>query len=295
MRETASATPQPSRRWVPARLQVVRAASLTPPLSRRKREKSKHMAMRVLILGGTTEASAIARALAGDTRFQPVLSLAGRTRTPLAPPIPWRTGGFGGSAGLASYLQTEGMQALIDATHPFAAQISRNAIEAASAAAVPHLAVLRPAWTAQHGDRWTMVPGMPTAVDALGTPPRRVLLTIGQQELTPFAAAPWHDYLIRSVEPPPPALLPPGARSVTARGPFSEAEEHRLLHDERIQAIVTKNSGGAATAAKLAAARALRIEVVMVARPPAPPNTVPGANAALTWLHQLAAGCDRGA
>ncbi|MGI4955841.1 MAG: cobalt-precorrin-6A reductase [Janthinobacterium lividum] len=251
--------------------------------------------MKVLILGGTTEASAIARALAGDARFQPVLSLAGRTRAPAAPPIPWRTGGFGGADGLASYLQTERVQALIDATHPFAARISRNAVEAAAAAAVPHLAVLRPAWTAQAGDRWTTVPGMAAAVAALGTQPRRVLLTVGQQELAPFAAAPWHDYLIRSVEPPPPALLPPGARSFTARGPFSEDDERRLLRDERIQSIVTKNSGGAATAPKLAAARAFDVEVVMVARMPAPPGTVPGANAALAWLHQLAAGCDRGA
>ena len=251
--------------------------------------------MRVLILGGTTEASAIAHALAGEARFRPVLSLAGRTRAPMAPPVPWRTGGFGGADGLAAYLRAEGFQALIDATHPFAARISRNAIEAASAAAVPHLAVLRPAWTAHPGDRWTEVPGMAAAADALGPQPRRVLLTIGQQELAPFAAAPWHDYLIRSVEPPPPALLPPGARTFTARGPFAEADERRLLRDERIQAIVTKNSGGAATAAKLAAARALGVEVIMVARPPAPPGTVPGADDALAWLHQLAAGCDRGA
>jgi precorrin-6A/cobalt-precorrin-6A reductase len=251
--------------------------------------------MRVLILGGTTEASAIARVLADDARFQPVLSLAGRTRVPVPPPVPWRTGGFGGAGGLATYLRTEGMHALIDATHPFAVRISRNAVEAASAAAVPHLAVLRPAWTAQPGDRWTEVPGMAAAVDALGPQHRRVLLTVGQQELAPFAAAPWHDYLIRSVEPPPPALLPPGARSFTARGPFSEADEHRLLRDERIQAIVTKNSGGGATSAKLTAARALNMEVVMVARPPAPPGTVPDAAAALAWLHQLAAGCDRGA
>ncbi len=251
--------------------------------------------MKVLLLGGTTEASAIARALAGDARFQPVLSLAGRTRAPVVPPVPWRTGGFGGADGLAAYLQTEDMQALIDATHPFAAQISRNAVEAASAAAVPHLAVLRPPWAAQPGDRWTMVPGMAAAVDALGTQPRRVLLTVGQQELAPFAVAPWHAYLIRSVEPPPLALLPPGARSFTARGPFSEADERRLLRDEHIQAIVTKNSGGAATAAKLAAARALQIEVVMVARPPAPPGTVSDAAAALAWLHQLASRRDRGA
>lgn len=251
--------------------------------------------MNVLILGGTTEASAIARILAEDTRFRPVLSLAGRTRAPAAAPVPCRSGGFGGAEGLAAYLRAERVQALVDATHPFAARISRNAAVAASATAVPHLAVLRPAWSAQPGDRWTGVPDMAAAAAALGPQPRRVLLTVGQQELASFAAAPWHDYLVRSVEPPPPALLPPGARILTARGPFADDEERRLLQEERIQAMVTKNSGGAATAAKLAAARALGVEVVMVARPPAPPGTVPGTEAALAWLHQLAARCERGA
>ena len=247
----------------------------------------------MLILGGTTEASAIARALAGDARFQAVLSLAGRTRAPVLPPIPWRSGGFGGAEGLAAYLRTEGVQALVDATHPYAARISHNAVLAAAAAGVPHLAVLRPAWSAQPGDRWTAVPSMDAAAAALGPLPRRVLLTVGQQELAPFLAAPWHRYLIRSVEPPPPALLPPGARILTARGPFTEADEHRLLVGKQIEVLVTKNSGGTATAAKLAAARALGVEVVMVARPPVPPGTVPDAEAALAWLHQLAT--ERGA
>ena len=120
-----------------------------------------------------------------------------------------------------------------------------------------------------------------------------MLLTVGQQELAPFLAAPWHRYLIRSVEPPPPALLPPGARILTARGSFTEADEHRLLVGKQIEVLVTKYSGGTATAAKLAAARALGVEVVMVARPPVPPGTVPDAEAALAWLHQLAT--ERGA
>ena len=257
------------------------------PLSLRERGQN------VLILGGTTEASAIARALAGDARFQAVLSLAGRTRAPVLPPIPWRSGGFGGAEGLAAYLRTEGVQALVDATHPYAARISHNAVLAAAAAGVPHLAVLRPAWSAQPGDRWTAVPSMDAAAAALGPLPRRVLLTVGQQELAPFLAVPWHRYLIRSVEPPPPALLPPGARILTARGPFTEADEHRLLVGKQIEVLVTKNSGGTATAAKLAAARALGVEVVMVARPPVPPGTVPDAEAALAWLHQLAT--ERGA
>lgn len=231
--------------------------------------------------------------MAGDARFRAVLSLAGRTRAPVAPPVPWRSGGFGGAEGLAGYLREHGVDALVDATHPFAAQISGNAVRAAGMAVVPHLAVLRPAWDAVPGDCWTAVPDMAAAAAALGGRPRRVLLTVGQQELSPFGDAPWHDYLIRSVEPP--AVVPPGARVLTARGPFAWADELGLLRREGIEVLVTKNSGGTATAAKLGAARALGVDVVMVARPPAPPQTVPDAAAALAWLHQLAAGWERGA
>jgi precorrin-6A/cobalt-precorrin-6A reductase len=251
--------------------------------------------MNVLILGGTTEASAIARGLAGDARFRPVLSLAGRTRAPVPPPVPWRSGGFGGAAGLAAYLAEHAVDALLDATHPFAAQISRNAAAAAALAGVPLLAVLRPAWATVPGDRWTAVPDMTAAAAALGQTPRRVLLTIGQQELAPFAAAPWHDYLVRSVDLPGAGLLPQGARTLTARGPFREADELALLAAERIEVVVTKNSGGTATAGKLAAARTLGLEVVMVERPPGPAGAVPDAAAALAWLHHRAASaCERG-
>jgi len=251
--------------------------------------------MEVLILGGTTEASAIATALAADARVRAVLSLAGRTRAPVLPAIPARRGGFGGVEGLVAYLREHGVAALIDATHPFAAQISRNAVAAATTAGVPMVSVLRPQWLACPGDRWTTVADMPEAVQALGVTPRRVFLTVGQQELAPFSLAPWHNYLIRSVEPTDPALLPTTARCITARGPFREDEERRLLEREGIEALVTKNSGGAATAPKLAAARALGIEVVMVARPAAPPGkTVPDAAGALAWLDHVAATWKRG-
>jgi len=251
--------------------------------------------MHVLILGGTTEASAIATALAGDARVRPVLSLAGRTRTPVLPAIPARRGGFGGVDGLAAYLRAHDIGALIDATHPFAAQISRNAAAAAAIAGVRLLAVLRPPWMQQPGDRWTEVADMTVAVHALGPEPRRVLLTVGQQELAPFGAAPWHDYLIRSVEAPDAALLPPRSRCITARGPFRENEELELLRREGIEAVVTKNSGGAATAPKLAAARALGVQVVMVARPPPPPGeTVPDAAGALAWLDHVVTAWKRG-
>lgn len=252
--------------------------------------------MNVLILGGTTEASAIARALAGSARVRATLSLAGRTRAPVLPAIPSRRGGFGGVDGLVRYLRGHAVDALIDATHPFAARISANAVAAAALAPVPLLAVLRPAWTATPGDRWTEVADMAAAAAALGTAPRRVFLTVGQGDLAPFAAAPRHRYLIRSIELPDPASLPPGARCVAARGPFAEADERRLLRAEGIEVLVTKNSGGDATAAKLAAARALGVPVVMVARPPGPAApTVPDAAGALAWLrHRAASGWRRG-
>ncbi len=238
--------------------------------------------MRVLILGGTTEASAIARGLAGDGRFAPVLSLAGRTRSPAVPPIPWRVGGFGGAAGLAAYLREAGVDALIDATHPFAARMKANA----AACTVPRVVVLRPAWGAVAGDRWTHVPGMAEAAASLGGAPRRVLLTVGQGELGVFG--PPHRYVVRSVDPP--ADAPAGALVVTARGPFTVEGDRALMEEHGIDVLVTKNSGGAAVAGKLEAARSLGVRVVMVDRPPPPVGpTVPDAEGALRWLtHQAA-------
>jgi precorrin-6A/cobalt-precorrin-6A reductase len=245
--------------------------------------------LRTLILGGTTEAAALARLVAGDARLLPTLSLAGRTQAPVLPPIPYRIGGFGGIAGLVAYLRRERIAAMIDATHPFAAQMTRHAVAASAAAGVPLLRLDRPAWVAQPGDAWCEVGDMAGAARALGGVPRRVLLTIGQRDLAAFAACPWHAYLVRSVDPPAAASLPPGARCLALRGPFAEAEERALLARERIDVLVTKNSGGLATYPKLAAARALRIKVVMVARPPAPeagPDSVSvgDAQAAHAWL-----------
>ncbi len=251
--------------------------------------------LRVLILGGTTEASALARALVDDGRFDATLSFAGRTRAPVLPPIAWRIGGFGGAAGLAAYLRAERVGALVDATHPFAAQITRNAREAAALTGVPLLRINRPEWRKTAGDRWICVPDMVAAARALGPVPRRVLLTIGQQDLAAFVAAPWHDYLIRSIDAPAAASLPPRAVVLTARGPFSEPEESQLLASHGIDVLVTKNSGGTATAAKLAAARALRVEVVMIRRPPEPEGEmVANADAALASLAHQAASMPRG-
>ena len=225
--------------------------------------------MRLLILGGTAEASALARALAGAADIDATLSLAGRTQNPDAFPLRTRIGGFGGAAGLADYLAAERIDAVIDATHPFAAQISANALSACAAARVPLAVFTRPAWTKPAGGRWTHAADMAAAAAVLGPVPRRVFLTVGRLGLTAFAAAPQHFYLIRTLEAFGAAAQFPQHRLIRARAPFCIADETALMRDGRIDCLVTKNSGGAAGAAKLAAARALGLEVVMVARPPA--------------------------
>jgi precorrin-6A/cobalt-precorrin-6A reductase len=230
----------------------------------------KDTAMRLLILGGTTEASALARAVEGWADLDPILSLAGRTQNPVIPPIPYRTGGFGGLEGLKAYLTDEKIDAVIDATHPFAAQMSANAAEACNALSIPFALFTRAAWRPVPGDRWTMAADMEAAARALGEVPRRAFLTIGSLQLAAFASAPQHHYLVRSIDPPDSAIALPDHRLILARGPFTVEDETALMRDERVDTLVTKNSGGKATAAKLAAARALNIEVVIVERPQQP-------------------------
>jgi precorrin-6A/cobalt-precorrin-6A reductase len=249
--------------------------------------------LRVLILGGTTEASALARRLAGDDRFAATVSLAGVTRAPVLPDLAVRIGGFGGVDGLVAYLREHAVEAVVDATHPFAARMTRHAVAAAAIAGVALVRVDRPGWVAQAGDRWIEVDDVAAAADALGLAPRRVLLTVGRKELAPFVAAGWHHYIVRSVDPP--ESLPDSAELITARGPFAEADEMALLRQRRIDVVVTKNSGGAATQAKLTAARALGIPVIMVRRPAAPEVvTVADAAAAFDWLAHQAASIRRG-
>lgn len=221
----------------------------------------------ILILGGTGEARALAARLAAQTGTRVTLSLAGRTRDPAPQPVPVRSGGFGGAEGLARYLAAERVDILVDATHPFARRISQNAAEAAALTGTPLFTLQRPPWAPGPGDRWTPVPDMAAAAQALGPDPARVFLAIGRQEAGAFRAAPQHSYLLRCIEPPEPDALP-GATVLTARGPFSEAAERALLQTHAIDVLVTKNSGGSATYPKLAAARALALPVVMVDRPP---------------------------
>jgi precorrin-6A/cobalt-precorrin-6A reductase len=226
--------------------------------------------MRILVLGGTQEARQLCERLALRSELSVTVSLAGRTVAPAAMPVPVRTGGFGGAAGLAAYLADARIDLLIDATHPYAAIISANAAQAAELAHVRILALRRPAWVRQPNDRWIEVADLPAAVEALGAAPRRVFLALGRKDLTPFEAAPWHHYLIRSVDPVTPPLRLPQADYLTARGPFREADERALLEKNKIDAIVAKNSGGESTYGKIAAARALGMDVIMPRRPPMP-------------------------
>ncbi len=246
--------------------------------------------MRVLVLGGTSEASRLAAMLAGDPRFSATLSLAGVTHAPARPPIPHRIGGFGGADGMAAWLRDHRTEALVDATHPYALRISRHADLAAAAACIPLLRIARPAWTAQAGDRWLRVATLEAAAAALGPLPRRVLLTVGSQGLAPFRSAA-HRYLIRCIDPPDPDRLPEGATLLLARGPFTLEGEIALLAAHRIERLVSKNSGGDATAPKLEAARRLGVTVVMIDRP-AGGGGVVDAEEAMRWLRGQGAALD---
>jgi len=240
---------------------------------------------RILILGGTAEARQLAERLAARADLAVTLSLAGRTASPAAQPVPVRIGGFGGAQGLAEYLAAERVDLLIDATHPYAATISANAARAAELANVPLLALRRPPWVQVAGDRWVEVAGVQGAVEALGTASRRIFLTLGRNELAPFARVPQHHYLVRSVDPVDPPLAVPHANYVTGRGPFDEANDRALLEEHRIEQVVAKNSGGTATYGKIAAARALGLSVIVLRRPALPQvAAVETVEAAVAWL-----------
>lgn len=223
---------------------------------------------KLLILGGTTEANRLAEAVAARG-IPAIYSYAGRTASPKAPPLPHRVGGFGGPEGLAEFLRAEGISALVDATHPFAPTISRNALEAARAAGVPLLGHERAPWRPEPGEIWRDCADDSAAAEALAGPPRRVFLALGKSRLAAFAAQPQHEYLLRFVDPPesPPPF--PRAEVVVGRGPFTLEGDRELLRSRRIEILVARNAGGEGAEAKLLAARELGIEILMIARPPA--------------------------
>ncbi|HEV2301115.1 MAG TPA: cobalt-precorrin-6A reductase [Stellaceae bacterium] len=244
-------------------------------------------AERLLILGGTGEAAALVRAALA--RFGDGLavttSLAGRTRRPGPLPGEVRIGGFGGSEGLARYLCEHAIDRLIDATHPFASRISAEARIACALAQVPRLMLLRPPWHRHPLDRWVEVDGIPAAAAVVGRLARRVFLTVGHSEIAAFAAAPQVRFLIRLVEPPRAPLPLRFHEIILGRGPFSLAAERHLLQRHAIEALACKASGGAATEAKIIAARELSLPVVMVRRPPVEEGPrVESIDAALDWL-----------
>ncbi|MGL6210556.1 MAG: cobalt-precorrin-6A reductase [Paracoccaceae bacterium] len=227
---------------------------------------------RILLLGGTTEASQLAIALrtAGHSA---VFSYAGRTANPEAQPLPTRIGGFDGVQGLVDYLRQNQITHVVDATHPFAAQMSGNAIAACAETGVVLITLERPPWQACAQDVWTHVPDVLAAVAALPDWPAGIFLAIGKQTLAPFAAKPQHHYLLRLVDPPDTLPLP-NCTVVLARGPFDVAGDTALMQTHSITHVVAKNAGGAGAEAKLSAARALRLPVILIDRPVLPPRQV---------------------
>lgn len=244
---------------------------------------------RLLILGGTAEGRALAEA--AETRFGPALTvfsaLAGRTRAPLLPAGEVRIGGFGGAEGLASYLEDERIGLLVDATHPFATQISAQACEAAARAGTERLAFVRQPWGEVAGDRWIDADTVEDAAAAIPAEAKRVFLTVGVRSLVPFARRRDCWFLVRLVDAPAESIPLAQHGLICARGPFAEADERALLTEHGIDCLVTRASGGDATAAKLAAARALGLPVVMVRRPAPPPGDhVSSVADALDWIAQ---------
>ncbi|MER7011142.1 cobalt-precorrin-6A reductase [Saccharopolyspora sp. NPDC000359] len=238
---------------------------------------------RVLILGGTGEARRLAGVLAERPDLHVTSSLAGRVRDPQLPPGEVRVGGFGGVDGLTGWLRSEGVAAVVDATHPFAQAITDNAVAAAQRAGCPLLVLRRPAWEPEAGDDWRPVPSMAAAATLLPELGERIFLTTGRQGLAHFAGLDLH-FLVRAVDPPEPPL-PPRTTVLLARGPFSVADELALLREHRVDALVSKNSGGSMTSAKLTAARELGLPVVLVQRPPRPDAPSAGTvEQAAAWL-----------
>jgi len=241
----------------------------------------------LLILGGTSEAARLAEAILErhGKKMRVVTSLAGRTRFPRPLPGEVRIGGFGGPKGLAAYLAEQKIESVIDATHPFAGVISRNGAEACDSLGLPRLMLVRPRWKKEKADDWRRVSDLGAAAELLPSLSKRPFLTIGRQGLAPFANCVTAHFVVRMLEKPPEPLQLNDCEIVIGRPPFSVVDEVTLLEKHGIDALVTKESGGAATESKIVAARSLKLPVILIERP-APPegeavNTV---EACLDWL-----------
>ena len=242
---------------------------------------------KILILGGTAEAAALAAELLAHAggRIDLVSSFAGRVEGLRPPPGKVRIGGFGGVEGLAAYIRDEAIDLLVDATHPFADRMSRNAREAAERTGIPRLLYWRPSWPRHPLDRWIEVDGIDAAAHALRHLGHRVWLTVGGTELSAFAQLKDRWFLVRVIDA---ARTPPPLAACTViegRGPFSLENERALIRHHRIEVVVSKASGGPATYAKIEAAREADLPVVMVRRPlPEPGDQVETVTDAVTWV-----------
>jgi precorrin-6A/cobalt-precorrin-6A reductase len=226
---------------------------------------------RILILGGTSEAVALAEALHADCpELEVITSLAGVTRNPVTGPGTLRTGGFGGADGLADYLLAESVDGLIDATHPFASSMAAHGESAATKIGIPRIKLVRPMWQRETGDHWIEVDDARSAAEvSKNLNPACVLITLGRRDLEPFLALTGLRLVARMIEEPE-NPLPPHATLLQARGPFSVADEHALMEEHAVDLLVTKAAGGNATQAKITAARERAIPVVMLRRPAMP-------------------------
>lgn len=241
--------------------------------------------MRVLLLGGTAEARALAAALARRPELDVVTSLAGRTDRPAPVAGTVRVGGFGGTEGLAAFLTDRRISKVVDATHPFAVRITRQAVTACALVGVPLLVLDRPGWTAGPEDRWIRVPDVDAAArEVARLPGGTVLLTLGGTGPSRFAEDGSRSYLIRAVQPPPDPL-PPKHTLLLSRGPFTPDTETALFARHHVIALVARDSGGRWTTAKLTAAARRGVPVIMIDRPPRPPaSTVTSVDEVEDWL-----------
>jgi precorrin-6A/cobalt-precorrin-6A reductase len=242
------------------------------------------MTHHLLILGGTTEATALAHVL-HDAQIKATFSYAGRVARPKRQPLPTRIGGFGGVDGLADYIRAQGITHVVDATHPFAAQMSMNGVEACVQTKTHLVALTRPKWVAQAGDDWRHVPDIAGAVAALDGPAQNVMLAIGRMHLDAFAPCPQHQYLLRLVDAPDGDVPLPNRHIIVDQGPFSIEDDIALMRDHNIEVVVAKNAGGGGAQAKINAARVLNIPIIMIDRPAIPVRPEVGTpQMVLDWL-----------
>ena len=241
-------------------------SSPSSPIPTIVNQAASAMAINLLILAGTIEATLLAKEIS-DVGVNAVLSYAGRVERVKPQLLPKRIGGFGGVEGLCKYLEASAISHVIDATHPFAIKMSRNAVDACAHLKVPLLALSRPPWVAQKADLWKEVDSISAAVGLLEMPMRRVMLAIGRMHLSEFCAQPQHNYLLRLVDPPAFEISLPYFESIISRGPFTKEGDIALLQKYKIDLLVSKNSGGSGARSKIDAARYLGLPVIMINRP----------------------------